>query len=121
MKRISAKIIAVAVALLALSAPALAHAFLDHAVPGVGMTVSGSPAELELTFTQDLVPAFSGVRVASESGSPIAIGRPVFGPANTIHVRLPHALKPGTYLVSWHVVSVDTHRTQGTYKFIIVP
>jgi len=36
-------------------------------------------------------------------------------------VRLAHPLKPGTYLVSWHVVSVDTHRTSGTYKFTVTP
>jgi copper resistance protein C len=107
-------------AYLALGAPAFAHAFLDHAVPGVGMTVGTSPVELELTFTQDLVPAFSGVRVTGPSG-PVAIGKPVFGPANTLHVRLAHALKPGAYMVSWHVVSVDTHRTQGTYKFTVAP
>ena len=26
-------------------------------------------------------------------------------------------LPPGTYLVSWHVVSVDTHPTEGTFTF----
>jgi len=107
-------------AYLALGTPAFAHAFLDHAVPGVGTTVGTSPAELELTFTEDIVPAFSGVRVAGPSGA-VAIGKPVFGPANSLHVRLAHALKPGTYAVSWHVVSVDTHHTQGTYRFTIAP
>ncbi|WP_297296270.1 copper resistance protein CopC [uncultured Methylovirgula sp.] len=99
---------------------AFAHAFLDHAVPSVGTTMGSSPVELELTFTEDIVPAFSGVRVSGPSGA-VAIGSPVFGPANSLHVRLIHALKPGTYSVSWHVVSVDTHRTQGTYKFTISP
>ncbi len=100
---------------------AFAHAFLNRAVPGVGTTVSSGPSELELTFTEDIVPAFSGVHVAAERGPAVAIGRPSFGPANTLHVRVAHALKPGTYVVSWHVVSVDTHRTQGTYKFTVAP
>jgi len=99
---------------------AFAHAFLDRAVPSVGTTVGTSPVELELTFTEDIVPAFSGVRVTGPSGA-VAIGAPVFGPANSLHVRLLHALKPGAYMVSWHVVSVDTHRTQGTYKFTVAP
>ena len=30
-------------------------------------------------------------------------------------------LPPGTYLVSWHVVSVDTHPTEGTFTFEIKP
>jgi methionine-rich copper-binding protein CopC len=46
---------------------AYAHAFLDRAVPGVGATVSGSPSELELGFTQNIVPAFSGVSLATAS------------------------------------------------------
>jgi copper resistance protein C len=99
---------------LAMSAPAFAHAFLQSAIPAVGSTVSSAPAELSLTFTEDIVPAFSGVRV---SGA--AVGRPTFGPANTMHVRLGRRLGSGTYVVSWHVVSVDTHHTQGTFKFTV--
>ncbi|MGH6674956.1 MAG: copper resistance protein CopC [Xanthobacteraceae bacterium] len=36
-------------------------------------------------------------------------------------MKLGRALKPGIYIVSWHVVSVDTHHTQGTYKFTVAP
>ncbi|MGO9135238.1 MAG: copper homeostasis periplasmic binding protein CopC [Methylovirgula sp.] len=104
-----------------LMAAAQAHAFLDHAVPGVGTSVQGAPSELELKFTEDLVLAFSGVSLKAEGGQAIAVGKPSLGPANTLHVRLAHPLKPGTYLVSWHVVSVDTHRTSGTYKFTVTP
>ena len=52
-----------------LAAPsAFAHAFLDHAVPGVGMTVSGPVRELRLCYTQGVVTAFSAVSVASSAG-----------------------------------------------------
>nr|WP_280113455.1 copper resistance protein CopC [Methylobacterium nodulans] len=30
-------------------------------------------------------------------------------------------LPPGIYRVTWHVVSVDTHRTQGSFTFEIRP
>lgn len=102
---------------------AFAHAFLDRAVPGVGATVQGSPSELQLSFTQNIVLAFSGVRIAAAGGGPIPTGKPTLDPAqpNVLHVRLGHALKPGTYVVSWHVVSVDTHPTSGTYKFTVAP
>lgn len=102
---------------------AFAHAFLDRAVPGVGVTVNGSPSELQLTFSQNIVPAFSGVTLAAAGGAAVPVGKPVLDPANqsTLHVPLGHALKPGTYVVSWHVVSVDTHPTSGTYKFIVAP
>ena len=107
----------VATALVA--AAASAHAFLDHAVPSVGSTVGGAPAELELGFTQDIVPALSGVKVASSAGA-VAAGKPT-GSGNTLHLRLGRALPPGTYTVTWHVVSVDTHPTSGSYKFTVAP
>ncbi len=102
---------------------AFAHAFLDHAVPGVGATVSASPSELELSFTQNIVPAFSGVEIAAAGGGAVPTSKPAVdsGSPNVIHVRLGHALKPGVYIVSWHVVSVDTHRTSGSYKFTVAP
>ena len=102
---------------------ACAHAFLDKAVPGVGTTVQASPSELELRFTEDIVPAFSGVQIAALGGKPIAGDKPVLDHAqrNILHVRLRHALRPGTYVVTWHVVSVDTHRSSGSYKFTIAP
>jgi methionine-rich copper-binding protein CopC len=31
------------------------------------------------------------------------------------------SLAPGTYRVAWHVVSVDTHRTEGAYTFAVKP
>jgi copper resistance protein C len=100
---------------------ALAHAFLDKAIPAVGSTVNGSPSELQLSFTENVVLAFSGVHVAAAGGAAVPAGKPTLGPANTLHVRLGHRLKPGTYEVSWHVVSVDTHHTSGTYRFTVAP
>jgi len=102
---------------------AFAHAFLDKAVPGVGTTVALSPDELELTFTQKIVPAFSGVQIAQMGGKRIASDKAAADRtnANALHVRLLHPLRPGTYVVSWHVVSVDTHRTSGHYKFTVSP
>lgn len=112
-------IIAVLASSLATTA-AFAHAFLDHATPGVGMTVSRSPSELTLSFTQGVVTAFSSVTVSGDGGS-VPASKPVNDPSNQqiIHVRLGHALKPGSYTVTWHVLSVDTHRTEGSYRFTV--
>ncbi|MGH6811496.1 MAG: copper resistance CopC family protein [Methylocella sp.] len=100
---------------------ALAHAFLDHAVPGVGLTVSGPVRELRLYYTQGVVTAFSHVHVVSAAGAQIPVSKPVNDPSDqqTMIVRLGHALGPGTYSVSWQVVSVDTHTTQGTFTFTV--
>jgi methionine-rich copper-binding protein CopC len=35
-----------------------------------------------------------------------------------LSVQLPK-LVPGTYTVSWHVTSVDTHKTEGNFQFTV--
>jgi len=102
---------------------AFAHAFIDHAVPGVGATVSGSPSELTLTFTQSLAPAFASVQITTAGGAPVPAGKATADPSDpaTLHVRLAQPLKPGAYKVTWHVVSIDTHRTEGSYAFTVAP
>lgn len=107
-----------------LAAPtAFAHAFLEKAIPGVGTTVRLSPSELQLDFTESIVPAFSGVKITAFGGKRISSAKPVVDQAkrNILHVHLRDPLRPGTYIVTWHVVSVDTHRTSGTYKFTVAP
>jgi hypothetical protein len=100
------------------ASPAWAHAFLDHASPAVGSSVPTSPPNVTLWFTQDLEPAFSDVTVTNEAGQRVDLGNaqiPQGSPAE-LQIGLKR-LPPGTYLVSWHVVSVDTHPTEGTFTF----
>jgi copper resistance protein C len=105
-----------------LAAPAaFAHAFLDHGVPGVGMTVSGPVHELRLYYTQGVVVAFSAVSVTSSTGGSIPASKPVNDPSDQqiVIVRLGRALGPGSYTVSWRALSVDTHTTTGTFHFTV--
>ncbi len=98
--------------------PARAHAFLDHTSPAVGSSVPAAPPVVTLWFTQDLEPAFSDVTVTNEAGQRVDLGNariPQGSPAE-LQIGL-KPLPPGTYTVSWHVVSVDTHPTQGTFTF----
>jgi methionine-rich copper-binding protein CopC len=99
-----------------LVAPAAqAHAFLDHASPLVGSTVSAPPHELSLSFTQNLEPAFSAVEVTGPDGSRVDQGKPQIS-GNTMRVGL-KAAGSGAYHVHWHALSVDTHTTQGSFTF----
>lgn len=119
MQRFPKLLIALAVSAPLSAPPAYAHAFLDHAVPGVGMTVSGPVREIRITYTQGIVVAFSHVHVVSSSGAQIPVSKPVNAGQETLVVRLGRSLGPGTYSVSWQVVSVDTHTTQGTFSFTV--
>jgi copper resistance protein C len=100
---------------------AFAHAFLDHAVPGVGMTVSGPVREIRLYYTQGVVTAFSHVHVVNDAGAVIPTGKLVNDPSDqqTVIVHLGRALGPGGYSLTWQVTSVDTHVTQGTFHFTV--
>ena len=120
MKRIIAPIALLAAVFPAV--PAFAHAFLDHAVPAVGATVSAAPKEVQLFYTQQLEPAFSDATLAAADGQAIATAAATVDPQNPreLVLKLP-PLAPGHYKVSWHVLSVDTHRTEGSFGFDIQP
>jgi methionine-rich copper-binding protein CopC len=121
MQRFSNLLLAAALTNSFAAPPVFAHAFLDHGVPGVGMTVSGPVREIRLYYTQGVVTAFSAVSVASSTGGAIPASRPVNDPSDQqiVIVRLGRALGPGTYTVTWRALSVDTHTTTGTFHFTV--
>jgi methionine-rich copper-binding protein CopC len=121
MKRSLSRLLAFASAMILVSL-AGAHAFLDHATPAVGSAVRASPTQVELWFTQQLEPAFSTARVSDRSGKQVDKGDPQVDRADAtlLRVSLPR-LAPGTYRVTWRVLSVDTHVTEGDFTFDVAP
>jgi copper resistance protein C len=92
-----------------------AHAFLDRAEPRVGNTVATAPREVTLWFTQKLEPAFSTITVTNAAGQRVDTGKArVSGSQMTVSLR---SGGPGTYHVTWRVLSVDTHTTDGNFSF----
>jgi methionine-rich copper-binding protein CopC len=101
---------------------AQAHAHLDHATPAVGSTVSPAPKEVVLWFSEKLEPAFSTVEVRDGKGVAVQAGKSHVDPKQSTQIRVPlKHLSPGTYKVLWRVLSVDTHRTQGSFSFTVGP
>jgi copper resistance protein C len=94
---------------------AYAHAFLDHAEPRVGSKTAAAPSEVALFFSQNIEPAFSSVEVSDDKGARVDQGKARFG-ATTMRIGV-KSLPPGTYRVRWHVLSVDTHSTEGNFTF----
>ena len=107
---------------LLLPARAFAHAHLDHASPAVGSTVATAPKDVTIWFTEALEPKFSGIEVRDAGGVAMQSGPATLAPDNTAELRVPlKTLPPGTYTVIWHALSVDTHRTQGSFSFNVGP
>ncbi|MDE2242587.1 MAG: copper resistance protein CopC, partial [Bradyrhizobium sp.] len=94
---------------------AQAHAFLDHSEPRVGNKVAGSPRNVTLWFTQKLEPAFSSLTVTNAAGERVDRGKARIS-GNQISIPLREG-GAGTYHVHWHVLSVDTHATEGNFTF----
>jgi copper resistance protein C len=113
--RRSAIAVIVPVLLVLVMGKAVAHAFLDHAEPRVGNKVATPPREVTLWFTQKLEPAFSSVMVTNAAGQRVDTGK-----ARVSGNQMSVSLRPGgtgTYHVTWRVLSVDTHTTDGSFNF----
>ena len=108
----------IATLLLSSAAAANAHAFLDHAAPRVGATVSSAPPELRVWFTQELEPAFSSVKVLNAAGIRVDKSDTRVDATDPALLRVSlEALGPGVYTVVWRVVSMDAHMTDGNFTF----
>ncbi len=115
---------AVALIAFAMTAPAaFAHALLQKADPPVGGTVTASPKEIRIKFSEGVEPRFSGIALATETGVAQPTGKPSVDPADpsVLVVTIGQPLKPGVYTVTWRAVSVDTHKTQGGFNFTVAP
>jgi methionine-rich copper-binding protein CopC len=111
----SAIVVVIPLLLWLVTGQASAHAFLDHAQPRVGNTVATAPREVTLWFTQKLEPAFSSVTVTNAAGQRVDTGKTrVSGNQMSVSLRSGGA---GTYRVTWRVLSVDTHTTDGSFTF----
>jgi methionine-rich copper-binding protein CopC len=105
-----------------LASPAGAHAVLDYAVPAARSTLRGPPKEVMLKFSQRLEPAFSRIKVFDAKGKEVDRGDSSTDDADrsSLRVTLP-PLAPGRYRVSWRVLSIDTHVSQGDFTFDVAP
>lgn len=98
----------------------LAHAHLKQQSPAADTQVA-APQVLTLNFSEGIEPGFSGVVVTDAQQQAIktgAVKRNEKDKAQLI-VPLEQTLSAGTYQVDWHVVSVDGHKTKGSYHFSV--
>lgn len=104
-----------------ISQPALAHAHLKSSQPAAKAEVASSPQALTLSFTEDVEPAFSGVTLVDSRQQTIASEKAQrdSGQHSRLIVPLKAPLAAGDYQVNWHVLSVDGHKTQGSYRFSV--
>ncbi|MFV2009761.1 MULTISPECIES: copper resistance protein CopC [unclassified Micromonospora] len=102
---------------LAGAGPATAHATLLANDPADGALLAEAPPSVTLTFDEPVQVRTEGVQVLDAAGSIVdATARSV---DSTVVVDLPTGLADGTYVVSWRVISADSHPVAGGFSFAI--
>ncbi|GAB1691545.1 copper resistance protein CopC [Krasilnikovia sp. M28-CT-15] len=111
-------VLAGAAALLLPTAPAYAHAAMVAAAPAAGSIVGASPTEVTVVFSEPVTPVPGRVQVLAPDGTRISGAAEAEGTVLRIPVR--RADRPlGTYLVSYRVISADSHPVGGALTFSV--
>lgn len=111
-----------AAALVGLARPAFAHAQLTTSSPADSASVSESPTELDLSFSEALNLKFSGLTIAGADKSSVTTGDPMLMDGDKVLiVPVSQTLSAGAYTVYWHVLSTDGHKSSGSYSFTVTP
>lgn len=99
----------------------LAHAHLKGQYPAADADVTAAPQALTLNFSEGIEPAFSGIKVTDTQQKAIKTGAVKRNEKDKTQMIVPleQPLTAGKYTVSWHVVSVDGHKTHGQYSFSV--
>ncbi|MFI6344921.1 copper resistance CopC/CopD family protein [Streptomyces sp. NPDC050560] len=105
--------------LLSGAAPASAHAALLGTDPKQGAVVETAPAQVSLTFSEEVTMADDSVRVLDPRGTRVEDGRATGAGHDTYRVRLRPGLGRGTYTVAYQVVSADSHPVSGAFTFSV--
>lgn len=106
---------------LALAPAASAHAALVSITPPLGATVGTPPAYIVLRFSEHVQPVRGSTSVIDPAGNRVDTGRPdhIDGDPTSVGIPLERNLGRGTYLVTWRVISADSHPVGGTSTFSV--
>ncbi len=121
--RLLAGFVAVAAVLVAWSCRAWAPAELTDTEPAAGAQTTVPPEQVVLRFTEGVDAVPGGMRLVRAGAADavgdevtVSVGR-VDGDDTTIRLAPNGALSDGTYVVSWRVISADSHPVRGAFTF----
>lgn len=115
---IAGLLVTVVALLIAPAGPASAHAVLVSSSPIASAVVSNAPAEVVLTFSESVRKVPGKIRVIAPDGSRADRGEPTFE-GTVVTVPVDPAGARGTYLVSYRVISADSHPVSGAYTYSV--
>ncbi|MGW6879854.1 copper resistance CopC/CopD family protein [Streptomyces goshikiensis] len=102
--------------------PASAHAALTASDPKDGAVVATAPAQVNLSFSEQVAMGGDSIRVLDPQGKRVDTGElrdlcsgSIIRYGTALHTGLPN----GTYTVAWQAVSADSHPVSGAFTFSI--
>lgn len=116
-RRLAVLTLAALLLVLALPAPAEAHATLVRSDPPQGAVLASAPERISFTFSEDVSLLPDGVRIFDAAGEELGADPTARGPELT--VELTDEVGDGTLVVVWRVVSEDGHPISGSLAFSI--
>jgi copper transport protein len=103
-------------ALILPAGPASAHAVLLRATPAADAVLPAAPAEVELEFSEPVRLVPGKIRVIAPDGKRVDVGEPAVT-GGRVRVTLRPGAVRGTYLVSYRVISADSHPVVGGFAY----
>ncbi len=99
----------------AASGTAIAHAVVLETQPADGALVETKPAAVSIIFNEPVRPI--RFQVLNAAGLDVTPPDAATLDGSTFSIALPAVMEPGSYLVSYRVVSIDSHPIAGTIVF----
>jgi copper transport protein len=96
---------------------ASAHAVLLQTTPTSGQILSQAPKTISLRYNEPVEANLGSVRLYDTSGRRIDTSGPSKPSPEEVKVAVRTKLGPGAYVVTWRVISADSHPVQGSFTF----
>jgi methionine-rich copper-binding protein CopC len=104
---------------LAPAAPAFAHAHVVKSNPAANAVIA-APRQVNVTFNEKLVPAFSKLDIAMTGmNMKVPVKSSVSADGKTLTGVPQGAFMKGSYVVKWTAASADGHKMKGSIPFKI--
>ena len=118
--RLVAVLVLAGAVIVATAAPAWAHAILESSDPAGGSTVARAPSQITLTFNENVEVSLGAIRLFNCAGQRVTVGAPRHAPTSdhVVMVSVP-SINNGTYVVTWRVISADSHPVHGAFTFSV--
>ncbi|HZG16590.1 MAG TPA: CopD family protein [Candidatus Bathyarchaeia archaeon] len=94
-----------------------AHAYIDQSAPIQESEIKESPTQIRVQFSENINTNLSSLTLLDAAGNTIPGTKEGLGDNGLVlHIK---PLQDGVYKVVWQVLSVDTHVTEGSYRFAV--